>query len=391
MAEPPSRPLFEAYPALRDRVPFIPLADLPTPLERMERLSAEAGAEIWVKRDGLTHPVYGGNKMRKFEFVFGDVLRKRPRAVLTGGGLGSHHTLATAVVARQFGLQAVCSYHCQPLNEEVGHNLRCSPPLGIEAHFCGDYLGLAVSFVWQYLRWLVRTGRRPYFIYPGASGTLGVLGYVNAALEIEAQLAQAAAPEPDAIFVAVGSCGTFAGLLLGARLAGLRGRVMGVQVAEEDVTNRPIIARMVNKAARYLRRRDPSVPRVHITPQEVELLDGYLGPGYAYPTEEARQAVERVARTEGLLLETTYTGKTMAALLDYARHHPGARLLFVDTLAEAPALVEGDYHDLPPAFWPLFDPAHQARCWCLRAWRDPGFCWKRGTKLRTRMNTEKHK
>ena len=73
MADAVSRPLFDAFPALHDRVPFVPLADLPTPLQRMERLSAEVGAEIWVKRDGLTHPVYGGNKIRKFEFVFGDV------------------------------------------------------------------------------------------------------------------------------------------------------------------------------------------------------------------------------------------------------------------------------------------------------------------------------
>jgi len=370
-------PLFTAFPALRDRVPFVSVANLPTPLERMERLSAEVGAEIWVKRDGLTHPVYGGNKVRKFEFIFGDVLRKGARVVLTGGGLGSHHTLATAVVAHQFGLQAVCSYYCQPITGEVKHNLRLSPPLGIKAHFCGDYLGLALSFLYYYLRWLVRTGRPPYFIYPGAPGTLGVLGYVNAAFEIKAQLEGAGVPEPEVIFVAVGSCGTFAGLLLGTRLAGLKSRVVGVRIIEKDVANRPKIARMVNKAARYLRRRAPSVPGVQIEPEEVDLLDGYMGPGYAHPTEEALRAVERAAQTEGLPLETTYTGKAMAALLDYAARHPGARLLFVDTFAEAPTLVEGDWRDLPEKFWPVFDPSHEVHCWCLRSRREPGFCWKR--------------
>ena len=377
MSETPSRPLFDAFPALRGQVPFVRLAGLPTPLERMERLSAGAGAEIWVKRDGLTHPVYGGNKIRKFEFVFGDVLRKRARAVLTGGGLGSHHTLATAVVARQFGLQAVCSYYCQPITEEVRHNLRLSPPLGIEAHFCGDYLGLALSFLWQYIRWLARTARPPYFIYPGAPGTLGALGYVNAAFEIKDQLVRMGEPEPEAILVAVGSCSTFAGLLLGARLAGLESRVVGVRIIEEDVANRPKIARLVNRTARYLRRRDPSIPRVRIGPEQVDLLDGYVGPGYAHPTEKALQAVERVARTEGLPLETTYTGKAMAALLDRAGRHPGARLLFIDTYAETPTLQEGDWHDLPEKFWPIFDPTYQTRCSCLRARRTPGFCWKK--------------
>jgi 1-aminocyclopropane-1-carboxylate deaminase/D-cysteine desulfhydrase-like pyridoxal-dependent ACC family enzyme len=380
MTEPANRPLFDAFPALRGRVPFVPLAELPTPLARMERLSARVGADVWIKRDGLTHSVYGGNKIRKFEFVFGDVLHREARAVLTGGGLGSHHTLATAVIARQFGLQAVCSYYCQPLDEEVYRNLRLSAALGIDAHFCGDYLGLAVSFLGQYLRWLVRTRRSPYFIYPGAPGTLGTLGYVNAAFEIKAQLEATATPEPEVVFVAVGSCGTFAGLILGARLAGLGSRIVGVRIIEEDVANRPKIARMVNRAARYLRRRDPSVPSVEIEAWDVDLLDGYLGAGYAHATEEARQAVALTAQAAGLPLETTYTGKAMAALLDYAGRCPGSRILFIDTFAESPALEEGDYRDLPKRFWPLFDPTQQGRCWCLRAWRNPGFCHKHSVR-----------
>ena len=375
-AQTPPRPLFEAFPGLGERVPFVPLADLPTPLERMAALSAETGADIWIKRDGLTHPVYGGNKLRKFEFVFGDVIDRRARVVLTGGGLGSHHTLATAVVARQFGIQAVCAYYCQPLSEEVRHHLRLSPPLGIDAHLCGDYVGLALSFATQYVRWLLRTGWPPYFIYPGAPGALGILGYVNAAFEIKGQLAQMGEPEPDAVFVAVGSCGTFAGLVLGARLARLGSRILGVRVIEADQANRPKIARMVNGAARYMRRLDPSVPPVRVTAEEIDMLDGYLGPGYAHPTEQARRAVARTARAEGRVLETTYTGKTMAALLDHAERHPGARLLFVDTLAEDPTLEEGDWRDLPEPFWPIFDPTHRARCRCLRSWRGTGVCWK---------------
>jgi D-cysteine desulfhydrase len=371
------RLLFEAFPGLRGRVPFVALASLPTPLQRMERLSADVGADLWVKRDGLTHPVYGGNKIRKFEFVFGDLLRRGARVVMTGGGLGSHHTLATAVVARQFGVQAVCCYYCQPMDEEVVRNLQRSAALDIEAHFCGDYVGLALSFLWQWVRWLAKTGRPPYFIYPGAPGTLGVLGYVNAALELKAQLQGMEEPDPDAIYVAVGSCGTVAGLLLGARLAGLGSRIVGVRIIEQDVAHRSKIARMATTAARYLRRLDPSVPAIRIEPDEVELLDGYLGGGYAYPTEEARRAVALLAETEKLPLETTYTGKAMAALLDAARRQPDMRLLFVDTFAEAPALEEGDYKALPEAFWSVFDPGHQARCWCLRAWRDPGSCWKR--------------
>ena len=372
------RPLLAAFPGLRPRLPFLALADLPTPLHPLEALSALVDAEIRAKRDGLTHPVYGGNKLRKFEFVFGDVLRKRARAVLTGGGLGSHHTLATAVVARQLGLQPVCSYYCQPLVDEVYDNLRLSASLDIDAHFCGDYPGLAVSFLWQYLRWLLRTRRLPYFIYPGASGVLGTLGYVNAAFEIRGQLQAVGHPEPDEIWVAAGSCGTFAGLLLGARLAGLGSCVVGVRVIEEDVADQAKVARLACRAAAYLRCLDPAVPRVEIAAGEVDLRDGTGGRPYAYPTAEALAAVELAGRLEGLPLESTYTGKAMAALLERARQRPGARLLFVATAAEAPALEEGDYHALPRAFWPIFEPGLEARCWCWRGLREPGFCWKVG-------------
>jgi D-cysteine desulfhydrase len=371
------RPLFSAYPALWGRVPFLELADLPTPLQRLERLSALVGAEVWAKRDGLTHPIYGGNKIRKFEFVFADVVRSRARAVLTGGGLGSHHTLATAVIARQLGLQPVCSYYCQPVTEEVHANLGRTAALGVEARFCGDYVGLAASFAWEYVRQLLRTHRPPYFIYPGASSTLGILGYVNAAFEIKRQLEEMRQPEPEAIFVAVGSCGTFAGLLLGCRLAGVGSRVIGVRIIEEQQANRAKVARLANRAARRLHGMDPTIPTLVVEPGDVELLGGYVGPGYAYPTPESLRAVELLGDCEGLPLETTYTGKAMAALLDHAGQNPGSRLLFVDSYAEAPALKLGDYHALPERFWPAFDPAAKTHCWCLRAWRDPTFCWRR--------------
>jgi D-cysteine desulfhydrase len=388
-----ARPLFDAYPGLRSRVPFVALASLPTPLHRLDRLSQCAGAEIWVKRDGLSHPVYGGNKIRKFEFVFGDLVRKGARAVITGGGLGSHHTLATAVIARQFGVQPVLCYYCQPIIAGVHRNLLRSAALDVDAHFCGDYVGLVVSFLWQAVRWSLRTRRLPYFVYPGASGHLGVLGYVNAAFELKAQLCApgseptsaksepvsapaAGALMPDSTFVAVGSCGTMAGLLLGARLADLPGRIIGVRVTEPDVSGRAKIARLATKAGRYLHAADCSVPLVRIEPDEVELLDGYLGPGYAHPTPAAQAAVGLLKDMEDLPLETTYTGKTMAALLDHARANPGARLLFIDTFAEAASLAQGEYRSLPERFWGVFNASESVRCHCLRHWRDPGFCWK---------------
>jgi len=252
-----------------------------------------------------------------------------------------------------------------------------SVPLGIDAHFCGDYTGLALSFVREVGRWLIKTGRPPYFIYPGASGVLGVLGYVNAAFEIKAQLKQLGEREPEAIFCAVGSCGTFAGLVLGARLAGLESQIVGVPIIEQDQANAVKIAHMANRAAGFLRHNDPAVPALRFQPGDITLRDGYMGAGYAHPTDKALHAVRRAGEAEGLPLEITYSGKAMAALLDYAHGNPRSRLLFMATFSEAAALEKGDFRDLPRPFWPAFDPSQKARCRCLRAWRDPAFCWKR--------------
>jgi hypothetical protein len=149
-----------------------------------------------------------------------------------------------------------------------------------------------------------------------------------------------------------------------------------VRVVEEYIVNQSKIARLISRTARYLSQNDPAVPRVRIRPQDVELVHGYFGPGYAHPTVEARNAVDLLARLENVPLETTYTGKAMAALLDYARVNTGSRLLFVDTFAENPTAAEGDYRDLPRRFWRIFDPSQDARCWCLRSRRARGFCWK---------------
>ncbi len=200
---------------------------------------------------------------------------------------------------------------------------------------------------------------------------------MNAALEIREQLDSAGIPEPEAIFVAVGSCGTFAGLLLGAKLANLRSRIIGVRVVEENIASRAKVARMVNRTARFLRKLDPEVPAVEVRAEEVELLGEYLGPGYGHPTPEALEAVKLVAELEGLPLETTYTGKAMAALLDYARARPGSRLLFVDTFAEKPLLEEGDYRSLPERFWPVFNPSHRVPCWCITGLLRQDYCWKK--------------
>jgi D-cysteine desulfhydrase len=170
-------------------------------------------------------------------------------------------------------------------------------------------------------------------------------------------------------------------LLLGARLAGMTSKVLGVRIIEEDVANCRKIARIVTRTARYiqrhLQRRDPNLHTTRVETHEIDLVGGYVGPGYAHPSPEALQAVELVAQTEGLQLETTYTGKAMAALLDYAQSHPGANLLFIDTFTESLGLEKGDWRALPQRFWPVFEPFSEARSWCLRSWRDPQFCWRK--------------
>ena len=311
-----SRALFERLPRLPDLVPFTPLADgLPTPVEQVDE-------RLWVQREEGTSSVYGGNKVRKLEFVL-PVAQRRGGPVVTAGGTGSHHVLAAAMHARRLGLHVDAVLYPQPETPDVAHTQARLAEAGVHVkRVPSPYLmpaGIA-------LRLAELAPRRPFLLWPGSSTPLGTLGYVSAGLELAAAFAARGWPEPDVVVAPLGSGGTAVGTALGLAMAGWeRARVLAVRAADAVVTNRAVLAALEAGTAALL-----AVGGWRPRPARLDVDRHWFGSGYGHPTRAGDEAMA-VAADLGLVLEPTYTAKAFAAALD--QHRQGRRVVFVQTFA----------------------------------------------------------
>ncbi|MFW6051149.1 MAG: 1-aminocyclopropane-1-carboxylate deaminase/D-cysteine desulfhydrase [Myxococcota bacterium] len=327
------RPLEDKWPRLRG-LPRVELATLPTPVEPLEELGRRTGSELWVKRDDLTNAEYGGNKVRKLEYLLGEAQRRGADGLITAGAIGSHHVLATAVHAPRLELEVHAVMVPQPWNDHVEENLRCA--VGAGAHLYGaTRIGTAAARIAALGPKLRMTGTRPYTVPHGGSSPVGVVAYVAAGLELAAQIEARELPEPEAIYVAVGSGGTCVGLAVGLAAAGITTPVVGVRVTDRMFVNRPALATLASATVHRLRSLDPRFPQVAPLAVRHLRIDGTeLGPGYGHATAEAAEAQRLARETAGLPLDTTYTAKAFAAMLRDAEAS-GRRLLFWHTLSSA--------------------------------------------------------
>jgi 1-aminocyclopropane-1-carboxylate deaminase/D-cysteine desulfhydrase-like pyridoxal-dependent ACC family enzyme len=361
-------PLFEQYPLLREKLAYVPLGEFPTPVQKLERLGVELGiSQLYMKRDDLSGKLYGGNKPRKLEFILGDALRSKAKRVITFGGAGSNHALATAIYARRVGLKSISMLIPQPNARYVRRNLLMSHYCGAELHLCGAGLESVMNMplvyaatIYQLLRHRLKTGRFPYFIPPGGSCPLGAIGFANAALELRGQIASGEMPEPEYIYVAAGSMGSAAGLTLGLKAAGLRSGVVSVAVGSEKVTNTRGMIALIDKTNSLLCSLDASFPRFEFPEADIDIRHDYAGQRYALFTEKGMEAVSLMRECEGIKLDGTYTGKALAALRHDAKNGNlrGKTVLFWNTLNSRDFSddISGlDYHAMPRPFHRYFE------------------------------------
>ncbi len=320
----PTRPIFERFPELVAHLPWQPLADLPTPVQQLP--GTQHG---WIKRDDLTHAAYGGNKVRKLEFVVAEMQAKKVRHAFTFGATGTNAGVAAALMCKQAGVALTVYTFDQPDSPTVQRNQALMRAAGAKLVHKGTLLSTVLTF---YLH-PARLRRDAYFLFAGCSNPVGVLGYVNAALELAEQIAAGELPEPDVIVVPVGSNGTLAGLTVGLQLAGLKSRLMGVRVAASHLG--PIatcttgaVQQMVDQTTAFLRQHVPALRDLQV--RAAPLNDAYFGDGYGVPTAAGLAAMARFADDFAIPLEATYTGKAAAAFLDELAAAQGP-VLFWDT------------------------------------------------------------
>lgn len=346
--------LFEACPSLRGRVDWMPLGDYPTPVERMPGLcGAEGLTDFYVKRDDLSSSHYGGNKVRKLEFVLARALARGHDTVLTYGAVGSNHVLATVIHGARVGVKTIALVAPQPNAAYVRRNLLLDYSCGARFAVADSMAQIPLALAKGMLRGFDPSKRKlPYLVPPGGSYLWGSLGFVDGALELKAQVEAGLLPEPEFIFATYGSGSTAAGLEAGVRLAGLSSRVVSVRVVDAFVCNRWILCYHVNRAIRFLSRHCPGSGMRPLHPRELLFIDDFAGPTYARFTPESVEAVRKVKECDGIKLDGTYTGKTMAAALDFIRRNGLERrpMLFWDTLNSVdlyPEVRDLDYHALP--------------------------------------------
>jgi D-cysteine desulfhydrase len=289
--------------------------------------AALGGPEIWFKRDDLTGFGLGGNKIRKLEFLAADALDRGADTLVTGAGPQSNHVRTTMAVAARLGLKGVAVMHgSRPL--ETQGNLLLDELLDAEIIFTDnpDRSLLDQRIVAEAER-LQAEGRRPYVIGRGGASALGSTGYVAASLELLAQLVELNL-RFDYLFCATGSCGTHAGLLVGAKWLQPGYQVRGVTVSrprEECVAR---LERLAGETSQLLGL------NLELSGQDIVVYGDYIGPGYGLPTPACIEAIQLVAQTEGIFLDPVYTGKAMAGLIDLIRRgeiNAGHKVLFLHT------------------------------------------------------------
>jgi len=303
------------------------------------------GGRLFVKRDDLTSPLYGGNKVRKFEYILADAERGGADLLVTLGGIGSNQCLSATLHGRARGHAVDVSLMRQPVTDGVRRTLQGMIVGGARIRYAESMIG-GLRNEWLAMRDGRRAGQRPYHMPFGATNTLGALGYVTAALELAGQVRAGACPDPDVQLVAAGTCGTAAGLLVGTRLAGMKSRLIAVGVVHRTRLTRTLILWFANRTAALLSRLDPSMPRMRFGSGDVVVAGDQRGDGYGHATPAAQHAVDW-ARPH-LALETTYTGKALAALLRPHAPLASARVvLFWNTQNSSPFSTAATFDSLP--------------------------------------------
>jgi D-cysteine desulfhydrase len=314
--------------------PRLDLANTPTPLKPLKSFGKKFGVELYIKRDDLTGAGLSGNKIRKLEFVLADAIEYGADTVLTCGGAQSNHARATAIAAVMLGLRCRLILRTpDPSNP---------PPL--EGNILLDRL-VGSEIVWitpaEYKRRdeifeqeaaaLSKLGRKPYIIPEGASNALGAWGYIRAAEELGNDLSNLSdnTDRPTTIINATGSGGTSAGLILGTHVLRLNARVVSINVCDDRDYFVQVIGEICDNAiANY----QLDIP--FSRERDIEIVDGYVGRGYALSQPEELALLRDVARIEGIFLDPVYTGKAFFGMTQELSRNPkrfGDRIVFIHT------------------------------------------------------------
>ena len=309
--------------------PRFSLAQLPTPLEILPLSpNPDSRIEIFIKRDDMTGSILSGNKIRKLEFLFYDLISKKTNVVITCGGVQSNHCRAVAALCAASGIECRLVLKGREPSTPDG-NYFLSRLFGAKAKFItsGEYEESVDDIMRDLTGRYKARGKRPYVISEGGSDPLGVWGYIKALEEIKRQ-AERAKIKIDAIACAVGSGGTYAGLYLGNKMTGWDIKILGFAVSRNAIYFQKRIFDICLAVEKDLGR------NLNINPEEFDIDDRFIGPGYARIGPVETDFIGNVARNSGIVLDPAYTSKALLGLfssITEGRFRKGSNIIFIHT------------------------------------------------------------
>lgn len=291
-----------------------------TPIMRFKGINTKT--EIFIKRDDLNGLLISGNKARKLEYLIADALNKRCDSVITCGPVQSNHCRTTVAFARNFGLFPYLFLRGRPKKTPNG-NLLIDRLLDARITYItpSEYHNKRTEIMAEYAKRLIKKGKRPYIIPEGGSNEIGALGYLDCMREMADFIKK---KKVDALYCAVGSGGTYAGLLLGKKILKLNIELNGVIICDTVQYFTDKILKICEKAVYRFGM------KIKITRHDINLIDGYVGSGYAIPYPEELEVIRKIAKT-GIILEPVYTGKAFYGMLQTLKKKKYKRVIFMHT------------------------------------------------------------
>lgn len=285
------------------------LGNFPTKIERLEKLSTMLKEHIFIKRDDQTGTEISGNKIRKLEYSINEAINNDCDTLITCGGIQSNHARATAAAGIKLGLKSILVLKSDD-KPEVEGNYLLDRIMGADVRIISseDYKNRRQEIMEEIVEELKEKGRKGYIIPEGASNGIGTFGYVNCFNEILEQEKELGITF-DTIVATVGSGGTFAGLYLGNKITGSNKKIVGINITDTAEIFKDRVCSILEEAKTYIPHKD-----FEITKEDMCIIDGYVGDGYAISRTEELEFICDFAEAEGIILDPVYTGKAMRGL-----------------------------------------------------------------------------
>lgn len=331
---------------------------LNTPIHKLDNISRDLECNIYIKRDDMTGFAFGGNKLRKLDYLLADALSKNCDTLLTYGGPQTNHGRLTAAVAARFGLKCIIIMDGDRPAKPTA-NLIIDKMMNADLYFLNDtqfknqdnynqiYQSLKDKKTAEVIKEYESSGHSIYTIPVGGSSPLGALGYFDASTEINEQIKNIGI-ELDYLLVAYGSAGTYAGLLLGKKHLGLNYSLIGISVSHKS-------DKMIQKDISYMNDISQDFDLgIKITGDDIWIENGFVQNGYNIPDKETRQCIYYVAQKEAIILDPCYTGKAfngMMSLIQTGAIKKGSNVLFLHTGGTPGIFSENHLSEFQKELW----------------------------------------